>query len=287
MNNNMYFRDSVKGLLVGRFKSGKTFTACSAFNATGELDGQRYSILTPTLYVDVEGGAMSMGPLRGQPESVVKYVGVKTLDDFHMAMDLAETGAYRLAIFDGWSHLYIRFAQQARAEGRGSQYKNMGWNNAAADDVMMALERWYNLAVLPQTRGMVLLSTAALTDNGTGGPENRHVDGEKIKVSARVEDRLVGGHNFVWHSTRLDPSPIMTPEGGLDIAATNAAIRDKKIGPRFITYTYPFAGMPYVKAQEGFGANLDAIIERVDLGAVFTAHHAECGIKTLTPAVAA
>jgi len=277
-----FFRESVKGLCVGRFRSGKTFTCTSAFNATGELDGTRYNILHPALYVDVEGGTMSMGPMLGQPESLVKYVGVKTLDDFHGAMDLAETGAYRLAIFDGWSHLYIRFAQQARAEGRGSKSKNMGWNNAAADDVMMALERWFNLAVMPATRGMILLSTAALTDNWVGEQDNRHVEGEKIKVSPRVEDRLIGGHNFVWHSTRIDPSPIVDATGQLDIAATNAAMKAGQLAPRFITFTQPFAGMHYVKSQAGFASDIDAIIERADLGAILSQHHNLHGIKTLT-----
>lgn len=283
--NRMFFTESLKGLLVGRFMSGKTYAAASAYNATGMIDGQLSWLLRPALYIDVEGGAMSMGPMRGQPESDVRYIGVSTPGDFAEAMGLAHTGHFRLLVFDGWTHLFEKYAMVAKKANPRAKNKNMDWNAWARDEVAQALEEWCDLAVFPATRGCVMLSTAAITDHWAGEYGERHVVGEKIRVSATIEDRLVGRHNFIYHCERINPRVIMTAEGNLDIEATNAGIANGSLAPRFIAYTYPFAGMPYVKAQDGFAKDAPPIIERIDLGKMISQHHDLCGIKTTTQTI--
>lgn len=284
----MFFDHSPKGCFVGRFRSGKTYLIDSAYNATGEINGTRYRILTPILYGDVEGGQLSMPNMRPRiaPDGVVTqdrdicYMSITTEEDFDRFIREAQTGKYRLAVFDSWSKLYTDFAMLARETGRHGKNRNASYNLEAADAVCEAIKKWFDLAVQPATRGITLLSTAAITDHWSGDLGNKTWLGEKIAVSERIENRLVGGHNFIWHCQREDPAMIST-DGRIDIAATNTAVASGQLTPRFLTYTFPFAGYAYIKSQGGFARDVPAIAERPDLGAVLSAHHDLEGIKTV------
>lgn len=286
-----FFRDSIKLCFVGRFRSGKTWLLDSAYTATGEIDGARYRIQTPILYGDVEGGTMSMPKMRraiaeaGQPldnEHDVRYMGIHTEEDFDAFIAEARSGLYRLAIFDSWSKLYEDWAMLARETGKHGKNRNASYNLEAADAVAEALKKWFDLAVLPATRGMTLLSTAAITDHFSGDLGNKVYLGERIAVSDRLQNRIVGGHAAIWHCHREDPVPIQGEGGRVDIEATNAAIASGHLGPRFLVYTQAFAGMQYVKSQAGFAAEVPAIATGVDLGEVLSRHHDREGVHAFT-----
>lgn len=281
--NGQFFTDSVKGLVVGRFKAGKTRLITSAWRASGEVDGMVVGIQRPVLIIDCDGGVFSIpNDLKTAPDTT--YVGVSTEADWDTALREARSGKYRLIIFDGWTNLFDKFAMFARDKNPGAKNKNMDWNRDARDQVAEALEQWSDLAVNPATRGVTLLSTASLQDAWTGEFPNRVYAGERIKVAPTIEDRLVGRNTFVWHCTREDPPVLMDATGRVDIDRTNAAIASGDLHSRFLVYTTPFQGYPYVKSQEGFAGQIPAIAQNLDLGAVLTARHAAEGIKTITTA---
>lgn len=288
--NGQFFLDSVKGLVVGRFKAGKTKLITSAWYATGIVDGVNCYISRPVLIIDCDGGVFSIPQeMKAAPDTT--YIGVSTEADWDRALLEARSGRYRLIIFDGWTNLFDKFAMFARDANPGAKNKNMDWNRDARDKVAEALEQWSDLAVNPVTRGVTLLSTAALQDAWTGEYPNRQYAGEKIKVAPTLEDRLVGRHTFVWHCTREDPTPYVDQLGRLDIDRTNAALASGELHTRYLVYTRPFAGMPYVKSQEGFGRDIPPIAlgaakpgdPGLDFSAVITARHAAEGVKFTQP----
>lgn len=285
MSNNQFFRDSVKGLVVGRFKAGKTRLITSAWWATGFVDGVEVGIQRPALIIDCDGGVFSIPEaMKTAPDTT--YIGVSTEADWDRALQEARSGRYRLIVFDGWTNLFDKFAMFARDANPGAKNKNMDWNRDARDKVAEALEQWSDLAVRPETRGVTLLSTAALQDAWAGEFPNRTYVGEKIKVAPTIEDRLVGRHTFVWHCTREDPHPLVDGFGRLDIERTNAAIASGELASRFLVYTRPFAGMPYVKNQDGFGGEIPPIALNLNLAAILTTRHATTGIQsTGTPSI--
>lgn len=284
--NGQFFHHSIKGLVVGRFKAGKTRLMSSAWRAAGEVDGQRVGILRPVLIIDCDGGTMSLPvELRQAPDT--EYIGITTEADWDRALELARSGRFRLVLFDSWSNLFDKFAMFARDANPGAKNKNMDWNRDARDKVAEALEQWSDLAVRPETRGITLISTAAVQDYWTGEFPNKVYAGEKIKVAPSIEDRLVGRHNFVWHCTREDPHPIPNAAGQIDVAATNAAKRSGQLRSRFLVFTDPFAGTPYVKSQDGFAADIDAIAQDLDLGVIISRHHDAEGVKTTSQNVTA
>jgi len=292
--NGQFFLDSVKGLVVGRFKAGKTRLITSAWYATGMLDGVNSFIQRPALIIDCDGGVFSI-PHAMKADPTTTYIGVSTEADWDRALIEARSGRYRLIIFDGWTNLFDKFAMFARDRNPGAKNKNMDWNREARDQVAEALEQWSDLAVNPVTRGVTLLSTASLQDAWTGEFPNRQFAGEKIKVAPTIEDRLVGRHTFVWHCTREDPIPYPDAAGRLDIERTNAAMKSGELHSRFLIFTTPFSGMPYVKSQEGFGADIPPIAfgaakpdepcppGHLNLAAVLTARHAVEGVKSSNP----
>lgn len=282
----MYFDQSIAGMLVGRSQSGKNYLVSTAFTATGVLaDGNRYSILQPTLYIDAEG-SLTQGKMTNAPDHIVRRVGITSVDDAKRAMSMAQTGDYPLVILDGWPRMFIKFAAHWQALKPSAKNANQDWNKWARDDLALIVEQWFDLAVRPATRGIVLLSTALLTDQWAGDFQGgeRQIVGERIAVSETIGPRLLSHNHFIWTCQRLDPSPLRTDDGrGLDIAATNAAVSAGSLRPRFLTWTRPFAGMPWVKYQDGFGEEVPAIAENLDLGAVLTRHHELHGLKDRSP----
>ena len=277
--NGQFFQHSLKGLVVGRFKAGKTRLISSAWRAAGTVDGTLVGICRPCLIIDCDGGTMSLPvDLRQAPDTT--YIGITTEADWDRALAEARSGKYRLILFDSWSNLFDKFAMFARDKNPGAKNKNMDWNRDARDQVAEALEQWSDLAVAPATRGITLLSTAAVQDYWAGEFPNRVYAGEKIKIAPTIEDRLVGRNNFVWHCTREDPHPFADERGQIDVPRTNAAKRSGELRSRFLVYTDPFAGTPYVKSQEGFARDVDAIAQDLDLGALLSRHHDAEGVKT-------
>ena len=277
----MFFDQSVAGMLVGRSQGGKNYLAATAFTATGVLaDGQRYSILRPVIYIDAEG-SLTQGKMTGQPDSVVHRVGVSTPDDAYRALEEARSGQYPLAILDGWTRLFVKFAAHYQATKPSAKNGNQDWNRWARDDLARVLEMWFDLAVRPATRGIILLSTALLTDQWAGDfQDGRQVVGERIAVSETIGPRLMANNHFIWTCVRQDPSPILTEDKrGVDIAATNKAVADGTLRSRHLCYTRPFAGMQWVKYQDGFASDVPAITEDLDLGEVLTRHHERHGLK--------
>ena len=286
----MYFDQSVAGMLVGRSQSGKNYLAATAFRATGVLaDGQRWAVLQPTLYIDAEG-SLTQGAMTGQPDHVVRRIGVTTPQDADNAMTEARTGRYPLAILDGWTRLFEKFAAHYQATRPGAKNANQDWNKWARDDLARVLEQWFDLAVRPATRGMVLLSTALLTDQWAGDFQGggRQIIGERIAVSETIGPRLMSHNHFIWTCARQDPSPLLTADGrGVDIAATNDAYARGELRSRYLCYTKPLAGMQWVKYQDGFASDVPAIAESLDLGEVLSRHHDRHGLKVRRSELAA
>lgn len=282
----MLFDQSVAGMLVGRSQSGKNYLVSTAFEAVGKLaDGQHYRILNPVLYLDAEG-SLTQGKMTGAPESLVKRVGITQPSDATNALTEAQGGAYPLIILDGWTRLFIKFAAYYQKMKPGARNANQDWNKWARDDLAQVIELWFDLAVRPATRGIVLLSTALLTDQWAGDFQGgeRQVVGERIAVSETIGPRLMSHNHFIWTCQRLDPPPLRTDDGrGLDIDRTNAAVVSGELRSRFLTWTRPFAGTPWIKYQDGFAEETPAIAENLDLGAVLTRHHELHGLTSHRP----
>lgn len=285
--NGQRFLHSVKLLVVGRFKAGKTNLSCSAAKAYATIDGTSQWLCRPVLIIDADGGTMSIPvELRTAPD--VTYIGITTESDWTRAMNEARSGKYKLVIFDSWTNLFDKFAMFARDLKPDAKGRNRDWNNDASDKVAEALEEWSDLAVRPETRGITLISTAAVTDWWAGEFPNRTVIGERIQVPTRIESRLVGRNTAIWHCTREDPAPFRDERGNLDIARTNVAKRNGKLASRgeplsegaevlmsrYLVFTDPFAEYPYVKSQDGFASEVDAIAWNLNLAEVLARHHA-------------
>lgn len=278
----MFFDRSIALMLVGRSQFGKNYTASTAFTATGTVNGHTGPILTPTLYLDAEG-SLTQGKMTGQPQDVVYRHGISSAADAMAGIELARSGRFRLVILDGWTRCFEKFAAYYQRAKPDAKNRNQDWNNWARNDLALLLEDWFDLAVRPATTGVVLLSTALLTDHWAGDFQGgRSVVGERVAVSETIGPRLMSHNHAIWTCVRMDPSPIFTEDQrGVDIEATNNAVANGTLRSRFLTYTRPFTGMSWVKYQDGFGEDVPAIAENLDLGAVLSRHHERHGRKTL------
>lgn len=265
-----YFQNSVKGLFVGKFKAGKTFTMAQAFNAHYlDANGQPVYICRPALYMDVEGGTQSAQSMVNHPDC--HYVNATNLASFQQGVALANTGAFRLVIWDGWTHLFQKLTAHSHMTKPDKKRGSMGYRLDAFLDTGSALEIWSELAVT--RRGIVLLASAALTPAYEGGfDEQKRYIGDAVDVSPKLNERLVGRNSFVWHLERRDPMPILNGFGQLDVEATNRAFAEGRMQSTYLTITQPLASHPYVKAQEGFAPYLPAVCGPVDFAAILRDH---------------
>lgn len=265
-----YFSDSLKGCFVGRFRAGKTYTMAQAFNAqVVDASGTVHYLCRPAMYMDVEGGTQSSAHMVNHPDC--HYMNVANLAQFQSAVALAQTGAFRMVIWDGWTHLFQKLTAHSHLMKPDKTRGSMKYRLDAFLDTSSALELWSELATM--RRGIVLLSTAALTPSYEGGfDEQKRYVGDAIDVSEKINQRLVGRNNFVWHIERRDPMPIYTAQGVIDANATNAAFAAGQIGSSYLMITQPFATHPYVKSQEGFAPYLPPVCGPIDFAAVIRDH---------------
>lgn len=265
-----FFQNSIKGLAVGKFKAGKTYTFAQAFNAHYlDGNGQPVYLCRPALYMDVEGGTQSAEAMVNHPEC--HYMNVSNLAQFQHGVNLANAGAFRMVLWDGWTHLFQKLTAHSHLTKPDKTRGSMKYRLDAFLDVSSALELWSELAVT--RRGIILLSTAALTPAYEGGfDEQKRYIGDTIDVSTKINERLVGRNNFVWHFERRDPMPIFIPGGGIDPHATNLAFAEGRMQASYLTITQPLASHPYVKAQQAFAAQLPPVCGPIDLAIVLRDH---------------
>lgn len=277
--NHMYFDQSIAGMLVGRSQHGKNYQVSTAFEAVGDLGrGTLEPILRPVLYLDAEG-SLTQGRMTGAPDDVVRRLPINDPPSLWDGMNHARSGAYRLVILDGWTRTFEKLAAYYQRTQPSAKNRNQDWNRMARDDLALLIEQWFDLAVQPATRGVVLLSTALLTDQWAGEFQggNRQIIGERIAVSETIGPRLMSHNHFIWQCTRVDPAPIAAVDAQgrqqLDIDATNAAMMAGQLRSKFITYTRPLAGVPWVKYQDGFASEYPPIAVDLNLGHVLSRHH--------------